>query len=240
MLAIASCTSQPETVPQAPALTAQTALEPEDLVLVDLVVMNPGYGIEEREAYEAAVLPIAQQYNMERIGTYDIVQHLGGKAEDAIRLNLWSIPNTESIQVLGQDEAYQALEDTRNELHDFNQLTLYTAKTVEQKASPAAELYLIDFVVMNDGYGLAERRDYESDVRPIAEKYDAEITQSYEMVDYLGGAVEGSIKLNLWSLPGPEAVQQLNEDPEYQAIVPYRNEIHNFEALTLYFAKPAN
>ncbi|MBT9317812.1 DUF1330 domain-containing protein [Leptothoe spongobia] len=241
LFAIAACTPRAETTQQVSTTPiAQSPSETDELVLVDLVVMNPGYDIEDREAYEAALLPIVQRYNIKRISSYDIVQHLGGKAEDAIRLNLWSIPNSEVIQVLGQDADYQALENMRNELHDFSQLTLYTAETVEQDLSSNAPLYLVDFAVMNDGYDLEDRRGYVADIRPIAQKYGAEVTQSYEMVNYLGGTVEDVIKLDIWTLPGPEAVQQLNEDPEYQAIIPYRNEIHDFDALTLYFAKSTN
>ncbi|MEQ8465222.1 hypothetical protein [Coleofasciculus sp. E1-EBD-02] len=91
----------------------------------DVVVMNPGYDLEDRAAYESALFPITQRYGMEQIGSYDIVQHLGGDAEEATKLNLWSIPNPEAMQALVEDADYQALEDMRNELHNFNQLTLY-------------------------------------------------------------------------------------------------------------------
>ncbi len=239
LFAITACTS-PSDANQQTSNKPPVQKSAEELVLVDLVVMNPGYDVEDREAYEAAVLPLAERYEMERIGSYNIVQHLNGKAEDAIKLNLWSIPNEEAIQALGQDADYQALENTRNQLHDFSQLTLYTAETIEQDLSDNSPLYLVDFVVMNDGHDLDERQGYEADVRPIAQKYGATVTQSYELVNYLGGVVKDAIKLNVWALPGPEAVQQLNEDPDYQAIIPYRNKIHDFEALTLYFAEPAN
>lgn len=241
LFAIAACGPQAGANQQTSATPmSQPSAETEELVLVDLVVMNPGYDMADREAYEAVILQIAQRYDMEPIASYNIVQHLNGKAEDAIKLNLWSIPNPEAIQALGQDDDYQALESTRNQLHDFNQLTLYTAETIEQDLSADAPIYLVDFAVMNDGYGLDERLEYEANIRPIAERYGARVTQSYEMVNYLGGAVEDAIKLDLWALSGPDAVQQLNQDPEYQAIIPHRNKIHDFDALTLYFAEPVD
>ncbi len=224
---------------QEPIQSDQVATETGELVLVDLVVMNEGHSLSEREEYEAAILPIAERYGMERFGSYEIVQHLNGKAEDAIKLNLWHLPSPEAMQQLGQDADYQALETMRNELHDFNQLTLYTAKSVQETASPNGDLFLVDLVVMSEGYGLSERREYEASILPIAEEYGMQLTHSYETIDYLGGAVEDAVKLNLWSLSTPDAIEQLQSDKEYQALDSRRNEIHDFGELTLYLAKPA-
>lgn len=107
---------------------------------------------------------------MERVGSYNITEYLGGKAEDAIKLNLWSLPNAETMQQLGEDLDYQALEAKRNALHDFSQITLYTASSVQDSIDTNADLFLVDLVVMNDGYGLEERNEYEAAILPIAEK----------------------------------------------------------------------
>ncbi len=224
---------------QTQAQSTQEMAATDELIMVDLVVMNEGHTIEERRAYEDAVLPLAERYGMERIASYDLVQHLNGKAEDAVKLNLWSLPGPGAIQQLNQDADYVALEDQRNELHDFNQLTLYMANPVQDIVELDADLYLVDLVVMSEGYGLEERREYESNILPIAEKNGFQRTHSYETVDFLNGSVEDVIKVNLWSLPGPEAIEQLENDPEYQTFIPRRNEIHDFESLTLYLATPA-
>ncbi|MEM6446850.1 MAG: hypothetical protein AAF704_09850 [Cyanobacteria bacterium P01_D01_bin.123] len=177
---------------------------------------------------------------MERVGSYNITEYLGGKAEDAIKLNLWSLPNAETMQQLGEDLDYQALEAKRNALHDFSQITLYTASSVQDSIDTNADLFLVDLVVMNDGYGLEERNEYEAAILPIAEKNGLQRTHFYEALNYINGAVEDAIKLNLWALPVADAMEQLVEAPEYQAFIPRRDEIHDFESLTLYLAEPVN
>ena len=54
--------------------------------MVNVAVMNPGHTLAEREAYEAAVLPIAEKYGMERTNSYEVIQHLNDKAKDAINI----------------------------------------------------------------------------------------------------------------------------------------------------------
>jgi len=49
---------------------------------------------------------------------------------------------------------------------------------------------------------------------------------------------EAALKLNIWAMPTPEAMQQLSSDPEYLKLKQYRNRIHNMDAITLYMASP--
>lgn len=210
----------------------------DELVLVDVVVMNPGHTLAEREAYEAAVLPIAEKYDMEKTDSYEVVQHLNGKAKDAIKVNLWDLPSPQAMKQLNQDPEYQALESERQKLHNFNQLTLYTAKPVQDAAEEDGDLILVDMVVMNPGFGIEEREEYEAKVLPIAARYGMERTHSYKTADYLNGSIEDVVKVNLWRLPDAEAMEKLNQDPEYQALEAERNRLHNFNELTLYLAKP--
>ena len=63
--------------------------------------------------------------------------------------------------------------------------------------------------------------------------------RSYQISQYMTGTgPKNALELNLWELPGPEAMQKLGNDPEYQANVPFRDKIHNMSVLTLYMAKP--
>lgn len=71
---------------------------------------------------------------MERTDSYEVIQHLNGKAKDAIKVNPKDLPSPQTMKQLNQDTEYQALESERQELHDFNQLTLYTAKPAEQSS----------------------------------------------------------------------------------------------------------
>lgn len=95
-------------------------------VLVDLVVMNEPYGTDVRDAYEAAVEPIAARYGLEKVAAFAIARKLAGEGpEHALRLNIWRLGDSEGMKRLGQDPDYKALEDERNLFHDFSQLTLF-------------------------------------------------------------------------------------------------------------------
>jgi len=97
-------------------------------IMVDLVVMNKNYGDRERDAYEASVLPIAEEYGMEVTHVFDITNYKRGAGpKNSLRLNLWTINDRKRMSHLGKDSRYQALVPLRNLLHNMEAVTLYRA-----------------------------------------------------------------------------------------------------------------
>jgi uncharacterized protein (DUF1330 family) len=219
--------------------TAQTQ-DAEELVLVDLAVMNEPYDQAERDVYSAKTEEIAKQYGIKKAQSYRIIKYLDGQGpQDALELNLWTYDDPDDMQKFSSDPEYKARIPLRNVLHDMDALTLYTAKPKLQGAAPnPSQFVLVDFAVMNEDFGQAERDTYVRETERIAAKYGAKRFASYHIVQHLGGAgPEDVLVLDLWAMDDPSALQKLSSDPEYKANVPERNKIHNMEALTLYLAK---
>lgn len=98
------------------------------LVLVDLVVMADGYGDADRDAYEAKVQPIAAQYGATIEASFSIDQKMMGHGPDSpVRLNLWRLQDSTTMQSIFEDPAFQALEEERQKLFDFDQLSMWMA-----------------------------------------------------------------------------------------------------------------
>ena len=209
-------------------------------ILVDLVVMNEGYGQQERDAYTKKTVKIAAKYGIKKIKTYQIMNKLSGTGPDqALELNLWEMDDPSAMQKLGSDPEYLANVSFRDKIHNMQDLTLYIAKPKKVGKAIAADKYvLVDLVVLNDGYGPKDRDGYSKETQRIAKKYGFRKAHSFSLVNHLAGkGPKAAMELNLWELPDPSAMQKLGEDAAYQANVPKRNQIHNMEALTLYLAR---
>ena len=97
-------------------------------VLVDLVVMNEGFGAKERAEYEAAIEPIAAKHGLIKVATYPVIQKANGVGPDsALQLNLWSVADPKGLEALFADPEFAKLTDMRNKLHNFDELTLFMA-----------------------------------------------------------------------------------------------------------------
>jgi uncharacterized protein (DUF1330 family) len=101
----------------------------EGTILVDLVSMQDGYGAEARDAYESKILPLAETYGFELVASYGVIQKIGGVGPDnPLRLNLWQVADPSTMQALTNDPAYQALEEERQRITNFDDLTLFLAQ----------------------------------------------------------------------------------------------------------------
>ncbi|MEO1407436.1 MAG: hypothetical protein AAFV54_13235, partial [Pseudomonadota bacterium] len=118
--------------------------------LIDFVVMNEGYGLEERDNYEAIVARIASRYGMEKVRAYDLTQHLGGGLPTASRLNVWEVPEG-AMQKLGADPDYQAIIPYRDRIHNMKEVSLFMAGETLGGREPTADTILVDLVVMKGG-----------------------------------------------------------------------------------------
>ncbi|NMH86857.1 hypothetical protein [Flavivirga algicola] len=99
------------------------------------------------------------------------------------------------------------------------------------------QIYMIDFVVLNDGFTIKDRNKYEKKVIKITKKYGMKIQQSYKLNKHMKGDLIGAIKLNIWILPNANVLKELSKDEDYLEMVAYRNEIHNMNAVTIYMAE---
>lgn len=209
------------------------------LTLVDIVVLQEGRTLAERDKYEAYIKPIAARYGVRLVQSFDVTKHLSGGVERAARVNVWTLPNAEAMKKLSADPDYEKAADYRNAVHVMEDVTLYLAGATLVETQPSAGKVLVDLVVMQPGYGIAERNDYEAYIEPIAARCGMRKIYSANVRKHLRGDVEDAIRVNLWHMASGAAMEQLNSDPDYQRNIPNRNRIHNMEAVTLMMAEPA-
>ena len=60
--------------------------------LIDFVFLNDGHSIDERNAYELKLSPIAAKFGAKVVHSYDITSHLAGPLKGAVRVNVWEMP----------------------------------------------------------------------------------------------------------------------------------------------------
>lgn len=113
---------------------AEPVLDPGQLkshwVLVDLVVLNEGYALKDREAYTSTVGGIAADYGMVRASSFRVTKQLAGPKQEAVELNLWTLPSPESMGKLSKDARYQAQIAERNKIHNMSKLSMFLAKPI--------------------------------------------------------------------------------------------------------------
>ena len=210
-------------------------------VLIDLVVLNSGFGQSDRDAYSKDTQEIAKKYGFEKRQSFQVAHKLSGAGpENAMEFNLWTLPSPSAMAGLGQDAAYQANVPKRDKVHNMGELTLYLARPKNGYASfipKDGKFYLLDFVIMNEGNGPLQRTIYTEKTEKIAIKHGIKKVASYDVIQHLGGLIPDVLEVNLWEMDTPEAMQALGSDPAYQENVPFRDKIHNMQDLTLYMAQ---
>ncbi len=97
---------------------------------------------------------------------------------------------------------------------------------------------LIDFVVLNDAVSIEARNQYEAVLEPVAARYGARVVHSYDLQAHLAGPMPEAVRINVWQFADPKALANVSADPDYAALVPTRDRVHNMEALRLYMAQP--
>ncbi len=220
---------------------ATPSLADNKLNLIDFVIMNEGSDIADRDQYEQRIAPMAERTGLSIVRSVDLVQHLNGGIPRAVRLNIWEMESAANMQALMQDPEYQAEIPTRDAIHNMKDLSLYLATETTNNGGLGTGMVLVDLVVMNDGYGAAERDAYEAKVAPIAAQYGMELAAAYTIDEKLNGAAtDDALRLNLWSVSDPAAMAELNTDPAYQALADERNRLHDFSQLTLFMGQSNN
>lgn len=207
--------------------------------LIDFVVLNPSHTLEERNEYEIKLAPIAAKYGAKVIHSYDITAHLAGPMKQPLRISVWDLPDQSTFEKVGSDPDYKALIAGRDLIHNMKEMTLYFANEIQNNGPITHKKILVDLVVMQEGYADKERNDYEEKMAPLASKYGFEIAASYNIQKKLGGTgPEKPLRLNLWQINDPKKMDMLSADPDYMALAPQRNKIHDFSNLSMFFAQP--
>lgn len=98
------------------------------------------------------------------------------------------------------------------------------------------QLYMLDFVFLNEGQSLAKRDAYNSLARPVASRHGVELMASFDAKLVMFGPKDLD-RFDLWTVPAPGAVAAWGNDPDYKKMAAVSQEVHDFSQLTLYFAR---
>ncbi len=102
--------------------------------------------------------------------------------------------------------------------------------------SQSDPIYMLDFVFLNDGQTLADRTAYNAKAAPIAARYGINLIATLDPLAITDGP-QTLARVDLWTLPAPQALQAWGNDPDYVALRPDVDRIHNTHDLTLYLAE---
>ena len=111
--------------------------DPDKLALLDVVVLNDGFTLEDRAEYAALMAPLAATYGAKVLKSFTISKHLRGELSDAVEFNIWQLPDAEVFAKMTADPAYQANLALRDRLHNMEKLTMILASPVGIQAAPA-------------------------------------------------------------------------------------------------------
>ncbi|MEO1200874.1 MAG: hypothetical protein AAFX39_16905 [Pseudomonadota bacterium] len=115
-------------------------------------------------------------------------------------------------------------------------LALMMLLPAERARAQDAQLYMLDFVFLNDGYTLEDRDAFNRVSEQIAARYGIARIASLDPVAVTDGP-EDIARVDIWRLPSQQAVADWNEDPDFQALQPRLGQVHDLNNLTLYFAE---
>ena len=97
---------------------------------------------------------------------------------------------------------------------------------------------LIDFPILNEGYGPDDREEYTRKLEAIAARHGIRPIGRYDTLQHLSGSLQGAIGVNLWEMDTPDALEALLADGDYKANVEWRDRLHNMERTSMYVATP--
>jgi len=206
--------------------------------LVALLSMKEGFGPSDHDAYEKRISPIAAEHGMRRESAYTVGKFLGGTGpKQASTVGVWALDAPASLQSVMSDSQYQAQVPYRDRLHDMPNSVMYLAKEeFTATSTPSGRTLLVGVIAMKPGFDYEDHSAYEKALAPITAKHGMRLFRAYRVVQPLGGGPANAVAINIWELPSPEALGKVMGDPEYAAIVPYRDRIHDMAGTTMYFA----
>jgi uncharacterized protein (DUF1330 family) len=205
--------------------------------LVALLSMKEGFGPSDHDGYEKRISPITLGHGMKRESAYTVGKYLGGAGpKQASTIGVWSLETPGSLQAVMGDSRYQAQVPFRDRLHDMANSVMYLAKEESTgKTDSSGKALLVGVIAMQPGFDYVDHSAYEKALAPITARHGMNLVRAYRVVQPLGGGPANAVAVNIWELPSPEALGKVMSDPEYVAMVPYRNRIHNMSETTMYF-----
>ncbi len=219
------------------ALADTELADTDNIRMLDFVIMSHGHGISDRNIYDDKMLRIAKKHNMTIERSFNIKKFVMGDEllAGVIRINVWHMPKG-ALKNLSEDADYQSLIEFRNSIHDMAALSIFYAEP-DSIGGTAGHTILADLVVMAPDFDVNDRQQYENSVAPITQRYGMTRFASYDITKKLRGvAPEHAVRLNFWNLENPENMKLVGQDPDYKALVSYRNKIHDMAKVTLFFA----
>lgn len=115
----------------------------------------------------------------------------------------------------------------------FAALFSLTSVSAQENTGP---LYLLDFVFLNPGQTLADRDAYNGRAAPIGARYGILHIASLDPLVITDGP-ENLARVDVWYLPSPQSLGAWADDPDYTALRPEVDRVHNMTDLTLYMAE---
>lgn len=101
-----------------------------------------------------------------------------------------------------------------------------------------SEYRIIEIVTLNEGFTEDYRENYMSLINPYLDKYGFEELTNLQVIKKARGTgPDNAQAINVWKIPGPDALEKIMNDPGYQQHVMYRNLIFNMETQTMFLAK---
>ena len=217
------------------------AMAQDKTIMLDFVVLNRGADLEDRLEYEQLIRPVTQRHGMSVLHQYNLDAHLGGSLKNAARLLIWEMDSPAALQAVLEDPDYIPHTDRRDDIHNMRALTLYMGGSAQDEGQVSDAAVLVDLVVMNDGFGAEERAAYEALIEPIAAKHGLTRIATFPIGAKANGrGPDDPLQLNLWRVEDPAGLQALFADPEFAAHVDRRNQLHDFDELTLFLASPGD
>lgn len=203
------------------------------------MTMKPGFGPSDHDAYEARIAPIAAEHGMRRTEALTVTKFLGGAGPgDAATLGFWSLATPDAVQRVMGDPRYQAQAPFRNQVHDMANVAMYGAReAISGAPAPAGHVLLVGLIAMKSGFTFEDHAAYEDRIASVTRRHGMRLVRAYRVINRLGNAGAGNVAaIYVWSLPTPEALGAIMQDPEYVANVAERDRTHDMRATTMYFA----
>jgi hypothetical protein len=214
--------------------------ESQNLRLLALLPMKPGFGPGDHDAYELRIGPIASAHGMARQSAYTVQQFLGGPGpQDASTFGVWTLATPNSMAEVVSDPRYKDQMSSRDRVHDMARMTMFLASEEAVEARPeAGHALLVGVLAMKPGFGFDDHASYERAILPITSRHGMKLVRSFRVMQTMGAGQGQVVAVSLWDLPKPEALQEIMSDPEYVAHIGYRNLIHDMPATSMYFVTP--
>lgn len=99
-----------------------------DKIMVDLVVMNEGYGKEDRDYYCSKIDEVGRKYGVNKKQSYQITKKIAGNGPEALRLNIWKLDDPTAFMHINKDAGYQKWIPLRDQIHNMSAVSIYMAQ----------------------------------------------------------------------------------------------------------------